>query len=227
LHLDHVPVIDEDNQLVDYQAIVKDALRLGYDSVMVDGSRLPLVDNIRATKAVVGLARGDGIPVEGELGAVLGHEAGPIPLYEELWLSGKGFTDPAEARRFVRETEVDWLSVAIGNVHGAIAPATRRRQKVDTRLNIDHLKRIRAVVDVPLVLHGGSGIEKRNLLSGIRNGIAKLNIGIAIRQPYEETYKESVEAAQEAVYKATTRIIVEYLELAGSAKRINQESFSA
>ena len=67
------------------------------------------------------MAHAADVPVEAELGAVLGHEAGPLPPYEELFASGLGFTDPAEAKRFVEETGCDWLSVAIGNIHGAIA----------------------------------------------------------------------------------------------------------
>ena len=92
LHLDHVPVIDEDNLKVDYEAVIQEAIQLGYGSVMVDGSRLPLEENIQATRKITRMAHAAGIAVEGELGAVLGHEAGPLPPYEELFASGKGFT---------------------------------------------------------------------------------------------------------------------------------------
>jgi fructose/tagatose bisphosphate aldolase len=188
---------------------------------MVDGSRLPLAENIEATKKITALAHAAGIPVEGELGAVLGHEAGPLPPYEELFASGKGFTDPEEAKRFVKETGVDWLSVAIGNIHGAISEAARDAKKVQARLNLEHLERIRKVTGVPLVLHGGSGIEKKYVLGAVKCGIAKINVGTAIRQPYEIASKESVAAGQKAVYEATVRILTEELELAGSAQRIN------
>ena len=77
LHLDHVPVVDEDNLQVDYEAVVREAIQLGYQSVMVDGSRLSLEENIQATRKVVQIAHAAGIPVEGELGAVFGHESGP------------------------------------------------------------------------------------------------------------------------------------------------------
>ena len=220
LHLDHVPVIDEDGLEVDYRRIIKEALDLAYQSVMVDGSRLPLDRNIAATRKVVEMARAAGVPVEGELGAVLGHETGPLPPYEELFLSGRGFTDADEARRFVEETRVDWLSVAIGNIHGAISGAARRESKIRARLNIDHLERIRQAVGIPLVLHGGTGIEKRCLLEAVRHGIAKINIGMAIRQPFEAVRADSVPGAQEAVYAATVRVIREELELEGSAKHI-------
>ncbi len=78
LHLDHVPVIDEDNKVVDYVAILTEAVDLGYESVMIDSSRLSLADNIAATQKIV-MAHKKNVPVEAELGAVMGHEDGPMP----------------------------------------------------------------------------------------------------------------------------------------------------
>jgi ketose-bisphosphate aldolase len=221
LHLDHVPVIDEDGNRVDYRAILIEAIALGYQSVMVDGSRLPLDENIAVSRAMAELAHAAGIPLEAELGAVFGHEAGPPPPYEELFASGRGFTDPDDAARFVRETGADWLSVAFGNVHGAISAGLKDRRKVAARLNIEHLKRIRRAADVPLVLHGGSGIRKEFVLAAVREGIAKINIGMAIRQPYEAGRRQSVEAARNAAYEAAVRVIRDELETAGSAAVIN------
>jgi ketose-bisphosphate aldolase len=220
LHLDHVPVIDEDQLTVDYRAVLRAAIRAGYDSLMVDGSRLPLDANIAATREAVELGHGAGLPVEAELGAVLGHEAGPLPPYDELFRSGKGFTDPEEARRFVKETGVDWLSVSVGNIHGAISGAAKSAQKVQARLSIPHLQQLRRTVSVPLVLHGGSGIQKSFVLEGIRNGIAKINVGTAIRQAYEAA-RSNAGAAEEAVFQAVKQVIVEELEVAGSARRLN------
>jgi len=119
LHLDHIPVIDEDDVRVDYVPIIETAITLGFDSVMIDGSRLHLDGNIAATRQIVELAHRAGISCEAELGAVLGHEAGPQPSYEELFATGRGFTDVEEARHFVHETGCDWLSVAVGSIHGA------------------------------------------------------------------------------------------------------------
>ncbi len=223
LHLDHVPVIDEDNLPVDYEDIICRAIGAGYESVMVDGSRLPLGENIRCTRRITDIAHAAGIPVEGELGAVMGHEAGPLPPYETLFASGKGFTDPEEAKRFVTETGVDWLSVAIGNVHGAISAATKDQKKVEARLNIDQLERIRCATGVPLVLHGGTGIPKAYILEAIRHGIAKINVATAIRQPYEKAVKESAEKARAAVYAAVTGIVRDELEIEGSARLLNKE----
>jgi fructose/tagatose bisphosphate aldolase len=196
-------VVDEEGQRVDYEVIIKEAIQLGYQSVMVDGSRLPLAENIAATKRVADLAHAAGIPVEGELGAVLGHEAGPLPPYEELFASGRGFTDPEEARRFVRETGIDWLSVVVGNVHGAIMGAARQAEKLHARLNLAHLERVREVTGIPLALHGGSGNEKDCVLGAIRRGIAKINAATGIRQPYEVASRESAVAGQKSAYDAT------------------------
>ncbi|MGD0226443.1 MAG: class II fructose-bisphosphate aldolase [Terriglobia bacterium] len=220
LHLDHVPVIDEDNLRVDFEAIIEEAIRLGYQSVMVDGSRLPLMDNIQATRRIVEMAHAAGIPVEGELGAVLGHEAGPLAPYEELLASGKGFTTPDDARRFVGETKVDWLSVAVGNIHGAISGVMRHSEKVEARINLELLDRIHRATQIPLVLHGGSGIKPEYINGAIQRGITKINVGTAIRQPYETALKESPEAANRAVFDATMRILTKELRLQGTSRLV-------
>lgn len=220
LHLDHVPVIDEDGQLTDYEKIISDAVNLGYDSVMIDGSRLSLEENIDKSRKIAFLAHQAGIPIEAELGAVLGHESEPLPPYEELFTSGRGFTSPEEASRFVRETEVDWLSVAIGNIHGAISAAARVEKKPSARLNIDHLRVINDAVRIPLVLHGGTGIAKEYLMQSFKAGITKINIATAIRQPYEKLMHVSVKKAQEAVYNEMVDILNKQIEIAGSANQL-------
>jgi ketose-bisphosphate aldolase len=218
IHLDHVPVIDEDNLEVDYVSIIQEAIELGYQSVMVDGSRLDLEENIKATRRVVEMAHAAGIPCEAELGAVLGHEEGPLPPYEELFESGRGFTDVYEAERFVQETGCDWLSVAIGNIHGAVSGALRDKKKVEARLNLDHLERLHQATGIPLVLHGGSGVKQQYLLAAIKKGIAKVNVGTEIRQAYESALRESGSeaAAQGAVYERTSWLIRDYFRLAGT-----------
>ncbi|MEW5957839.1 MAG: class II fructose-bisphosphate aldolase [Chloroflexota bacterium] len=224
LHLDHVPVIDEDNLRVDYLAIIRQAIDLGYQSVMVDGSRLSLEDNIAATRQVVELAHRAGIPCEAELGAVLGHEAGPLPPYDELFESGRGFTDVHQAEQFVRATGCDWLSVAVGSIHGAISGVLKDQKKVEARLNLEHLARLhQATGGIPLVLHGGSGVKREYLLAGIKKGIAKVNIGTEIRQAYEPALRATGHqaAAQEATYERTGWLLRDYFSLAGTRKLIN------
>jgi fructose-bisphosphate aldolase class II len=218
LHLDHIPVIDEDGRRIDPLDIIREAIELGFDSVMVDGSRLDLDENIRETRRVVELAHGADIPCEAELGAVLGHEEGPLPPYEELFRSGRGFTDPQEAARFVAESGCDWLSVAFGNIHGRISQAARDEQKVAARLDIRHLETIREAAGVPLVLHGGSGIQQRYVLEAMKTGIAKMNIGADIRQAYERALREDgqPEDAREAVYRRARWLLADYLRLSGS-----------
>ncbi len=221
LHLDHVPVIDEDNLLTDFENIISEAIDLGYDSVMIDGSRLSLKENIEKTHRIVNIAHRSGIPVEAELGAVMGHESGPLPPYEELFSTGKGFTSPDDAKRFIDETQTDWLSVAIGNIHGAISAATRNEKKIEARLAIPHLQNINKAINIPLVLHGGTGIAKEYLMQSFRHGITKINIATAIRQPYEKLMNNSVSSAQEAVYNEMLDIITSQLEIGGSAELIN------
>lgn len=221
LHLDHVPVVDEDGLQVDYLPIFRQAFGLGYHSVMIDASRLPLEENIAATREVVQMAHEAGIPCEAELGAVLGHEAGPLPPYDELFESGMGFTDVEQARRFVRETGCDWLSTAIGNVHGAISEAAKDEKKVEARLNLDHLEQLRDATGIPMVLHGGSGVRQEAILGAIKRGIAKVNVGTDIRQTYERALREtgSIPAAQQALYERVTWLIRDYFQVSGSRAR--------
>ena len=222
LHLDHVPVIDEDNQRVSYLAVIAEAIALGYQSVMVDASRLDLEGNIAATRMVAELAHAAGIPCEAELGAVLGHEAGPPPPYEELFESGMGFTDVGEARRFVQETGCDWLSVAVGNIHGAVSGALKDKKKVEARLDLNHLEKLYQATGVPLVLHGGSGVKREYVLEGIKRGITKINVGTEIRQAYERALKEtgSVAAAQDACYERTAWVLRDYYGIAGDRELV-------
>jgi len=222
LHQDHVPVIDEDGKRVDYMALLNQAIGLGYDSIMVDGSRVSMEENIRIASEVSRIAHKADTPVEAELGAVLGHESGPLPPYEQLFESGEGFTSPEDAGRFVEESGVDWLSVAVGNIHGAISPAAKDKKKLNARLSIPHLKKIRAATGIPLVLHGGSGIRREYLLEAIQHGITKINIGTDIRQAYERGLSEKgdVQKAQEAVSEVMERLIVDYYGIEGSVGKL-------
>ena len=223
LHQDHIPVIDEDGKRVEWRPLIQDALKLGYHSVMVDGSRLPFEENAAVTRETVQMAKPFNAAVEAELGAVLGHEAGPMPPYEELFRSGKGFTRPEDAARFVKETGVDWLSVAVGNIHGAISGAAKNQAKVEARLNIEHLKKLAKATNVPLVPHGGSGINQQCVLDGIKAGIAKINVGTNIRQPYDKALLDrpgDIAYAQSKVAETMRDLIVNYYHIAGSAEKL-------
>ncbi len=139
------------------------AIHNGFTSVMFDGSQLELEENIRQTRQVVDLCHARGISVEAELGAVGGAEGGGLVGEADP----AKFTDVAQAARFVRETGVDALAVAIGNSHG--------RYKGPPQLDFERLRALRAAAGIPLVLHGGSGISTEDFRQAISLGIAKIN----------------------------------------------------
>lgn len=220
LHLDHVPVIDEDYKKVDYLAIIERAVIAGFGSVMVDASRLPLLENIEATRKATDLAHSAAIPCEAELGAVMGHESGEMMPYEELFATKAGFTDLDEARTFVAQSGCDWLSVAVGNIHGAVAEATRDQKKPEARLDIKHIADLYKATKVPLVLHGGSGVNPEFLREAIKAGITKINVGTELRQVYELEIKKSgdVEEARKALYSFVRNLIHNVFKLNDTRK---------
>jgi len=154
LHLDHAN---------NYPIIYK-ALRYGFTSVMVDTSDKPLAENIAATNKVAEIARVFDASVEAELGHVGGLEG----QYESPEYGECAYTVVDEAVRFVAETGVDALAVAIGTIHGVY--------KSEPKLNLKRLAELKAALDVPLVLHGGSGLSDGDLRECVKLGISKLNI---------------------------------------------------
>lgn len=225
LHLDHVPAIDEDQLKVDYMSLIKRALDAGYQSVMIDASRLPLDENIKITAEVAAVAKSFGAAVEAELGAVSGHEGSGIGLdYEQLFTTKKGFTKPEEAEKFAKESGCDWLSVAAGSFHGAIAASTKHLKKPEARLDLEHIATLfKATGNMPLVLHGGSGIKQDYILGAMAQGIAKINVATEIRQPYEFALEEKpgdIAYAQEKVYDRTRWVIREFLRTTGNHTKL-------
>ncbi|MFZ2755513.1 MAG: ketose-bisphosphate aldolase [Atopobiaceae bacterium] len=142
--------------------IVQNAYNHGMNSVMRDASALPFEENIREIREVVDYFHPRGIPVEAELGHV-GNET----VYEEA-LAEYAYTDPSQAAEFVERTQCDSLAVAIGNVHGVYSS--------EPKLNFDVVEKVRDAVNVPLVLHGASGIGDEDIKTAISLGIAKINI---------------------------------------------------
>jgi fructose-bisphosphate aldolase, class II len=228
LHLDHVPVIDEENCEVDYLSIIQEAIAQGYQSIMVDGSRLGLEGNIRATRQAVELAHQAGITCEAELGSVLGHESGPLPPYEELFKTRLGFTRVDEAVRFVRETGCDWLSVAIGTIHGPTSGALMHEKKLEARLDLELLEQLQQGTGIPLVLHGGSGCLQESVRLAVKKGIAKINVGTELRQAYENGLKVSgeVAVAQQEVYERTCWLIRDVYGFSGARKVLSNKALS-
>lgn len=168
-HLDHTTDI----------GVIERACKAGFDSVMFDGSQLPLEENIAQTKRVVALAHGLGVAVEAEIGAV-GYSDGA---------GGKDYkaamTDPKEAGRFARETGVDWMAVSVGNVH--------RMETQDAVIDFDLLSRIEEETDVPLVLHGSTGIKDADMEKLLPTHVCKVNIGTALRMAFGNTLRGEFE----------------------------------
>lgn len=175
-----------------------EALQLGFSSVMFDGSAGDYETNIKETREVVRIAHAFGATVEGEIGHVGDAGAGDNLLTDM-------YTTPKEATEYLAATGVDALAVAIGSAHGVY--------KTKPKLSIDRLREIRAAVDVPLVLHGGSGLSDEDFRCSIREGMAKVNIftdlclagqramaeGISAGRDYLTIRNMKVEAIKEAV----------------------------
>ncbi len=161
------------------EAEVLEALQLGFQSVMFDGAHLAFEENLAATRRVTEIAHDFGAMVEAELGRI------PDADEEVDW--DAYFTDPAEAERFVVETGVDVLAISAGVVHGV----PLRDPKP---LAIERIEKIQAVVDVPLVLHGASGLTDSEVTAGIAAGVHKYNadtdLRVAFRRGIEEVFAE-------------------------------------
>lgn len=214
LHLDHIPAVDENNKICDFMSIIKRGIDSGYQSVMIDASRLPLTENIEATSKVVELAHNAKICCEAELGKVSGHESGPRLPYEVIFKDRVGFTDIDESIIFAKETKCDWLSVAVGSVHGSVADNLKFEKKPAAMLDIEHISNIYNQINLPLVLHGGSGIKLDYIHAAVKAGIAKINIGTEIRQTYLKNLEQKNQiAAIDAVYNNVRSILSDDLKI--------------
>lgn len=182
--------------------IVQNAYEHGMNSVMRDASAFDFDENVRLTKEVVDYFHPRGIPVEAELGHV-GNET----VYEEA-LADYKYTDPSQAAAFVEQTGCDSLAVAIGNQHGVYTS--------EPKLNFDVVKKVRDTVDVPLVLHGASGIGDADIRTAISLGITKINIHTelcqaamdAVRENTDKSFLELERAVRQAVKQRASEKIV-------------------
>lgn len=164
LHLDHAPEF----------ADCVEAVRAGFTSVMCDGSKLPLQENIALARKVVEMARAVGVAVEAEVGQLLGGQSDP---------HSPAIVQVDDVRQFTGAVEVDMLAVAIGNSHGYY-------QGVPI-INTRRLQEVRAVTDVPLVLHGCTGMAEATVRECIRLGMAKINFGTMLRNNYLKYFDEA------------------------------------
>ena len=166
LHLDHGPDFETCKMCIDN----------GFTSVMIDGSTLPLDENIALTKEVVQYAHSKDVTVEGEVGCVGGEEDG--------FVSEKLYARYEDVIRFCEETNVDTIAPALGSVHGIY--------KGEPKLDFDTMKRISENVVIPLVLHGGSGIPDNMIQKAISCGICKININTELQQAWHNGVLEFV-----------------------------------
>lgn len=178
VHLDHTTDFD----------VLRRAASSGFDSLMFDGSQLPLQENIAKTREAVELAHANKMLLEAEIGAVgYSDGAGGSDYVAAM-------TDPDEAARFARESGLDWMAISIGNVH--------RMEKKGAKIDFSLLAEIEKAVDIPLVLHGASGIADTDIIDLRGTRVAKVNIGTTLRMAFGKTLVNEIRA-QPGVYDRT------------------------
>ena len=202
LHLDHG---------TDFGQIMG-CIRNGFSSVMIDASQYPLEENIRLTNKVIEVAHAVGVTVEAELGKIGGTE-------DDITVAEKDatFTDPAEAKAFVEATNVDYLAVAVGTAHGVY--------QGEPKLDFDRIKALREAIDIPLVLHGSSGVPYDALRKAVSLGVCKINIDTDIRISFANAVKDVVKNSPDEydprkllgpAREAMKEVIKEKMEVFGS-----------
>lgn len=203
------------NEITGFQQVIQ-GIQRGFTAIMIDKAELPLKENTNLVKKIVEIAHSVDISIEAQVGVV--------PSEEEI--AGKAketfMTNPEEAAQFVRETEVDALSVSIGNIH--------RLKQGKAEVNLNRLKEINALIDTPLVMHGGSGFPDNSIKNVIELGVAKFNIATELRIAFFEGVKktlakeEKVEHPLEILRSAKLEIknlVKSKMRLYGSAKKCN------
>ena len=203
LHLDHGKNIE----------IIKECIKGGFDSIMYDGSLLDFENNIKNTRMIAELCHDRGIPLEGELGRILGIEENVENIDDVL-------TDPDSVVEFIERSKVDSLAIAIGNAHGLY--------KGKPKLDFERLSKINDISSVPLVLHGGTGIPLEDIKKAIKLGISKVNIGTEIKITYFKTIKRYIETTNKndvrhlisTIQNDIKELVKQYIEIFGSFNRI-------
>jgi len=206
LHLDHGTSFEQ----------VMMCIREGFSSVMIDGSKLPFEENVELTNRVLAVARAVGVSVEAELGKIGGTED-DIHVDERDAL----FTKPEEAREFVERTGVDALAVAIGTAHG--------QYKGVPELDFPRLEKIRSLINIPIVLHGSSGVPDEAIEKAIKLGVRKVNIDTNIREAFVMACRDVLNNNDKEIdprkvlgpaREAATAIIREKIRLFGSSGKV-------
>ena len=168
LHLDHCSKEES----------IKEAIDSGFSSVMIDGSALPIEDNIKLTKRVVEFAHSVGVSVEGEIGTIGGNEDGI-----KANIDASMYTEPKDALRFYKETLIDAMAISIGTAHGLY--------KGKANISFEKLKEIKELTNAPLVLHGGTGVSNDDIKKCVEYGINKVNVGTELNATWIEKAKET------------------------------------
>jgi len=205
LHLDHG---------TDFEQVML-CLRHGFTSVMIDASRFPLEENIAETKKIIEIAHSMGVSVEAELGKIGGTE-------DDITVDEKDatFTSVSEAEKFVDETNVDYLAIAVGTAHGVYDG--------EPDLDFDRIKAIKEKTNIPLVLHGSSGVGDEDIKKAVSLGINKINIDTDIRISFSTAVKDFVKENPDEIdprkilgpaREAMQKTIEEKMKLFGSAGR--------
>lgn len=194
LHLDHAEDLD----------LVREALDLGYSSVMYDGSKLEYAENVANTRLAVEWAKAAGAIVEAEIGEIGGKDGAHAPGVR---------TDPAEAEKFWRDTGVDALAVAVGSSHAMV----ERTAELDSEL----ISQIAAHVGVPLVLHGSSGVPDHSIQDAIRAGMVKINVSTQLNKAFTRAVREAL-AADESLVDSRKYLSAGRAALADEASALNK-----
>jgi fructose-bisphosphate aldolase class II len=213
-HKSSVPIAIHWDHGATYQEVLQ-AVQYGFTSVMIDGSLKPFAENLALTRKVTDSAHVLGVSVEGELGTIGGNDS-----YAEAGAAEIIYTDPDDAVTFVEQTGVDSLAIAIGTFHG-FYPAHLKPE-----LKLDLLKEIKSRVQIPLVLHGGSGNPDDEIREAARTGINKINISTDIKVAYHNKMREVLgndpkvrepNAIQPACIDAMKVVAAQKIELFGAA----------
>ena len=216
-HRSHVPVVIHWDHGGTYEQMLT-AIQAGFTSVMIDASMLPFEENVDITRRVVETAHAVGVSVEGELGTIGANDS-----YGESGAAEILYTDPAEAVRFIKETGVDSLAVAIGTSHG-LYPAEKSPE-----LKLDLLKELKAATGIPLVLHGGSSNPDEEIGKSVKLGVNKINISSDIKVSYHQRMREvlgtdvklrepnSIQPEPIAAMKVTAAQKIDLFDAAGKA----------
>jgi len=196
---------------------IKDAIDADFDTVLIDGSKLPYDENVKLTKKVVEYAKKKNpeMMVEGELGYLKGESQ----IQDNVEISPADYTQPEQAADFVKQTGIDRLAIVFGNIHGIVT-------KQEEHLDISLLKKIAAAVpDTYLVLHGASGLPPAEIKEAIASGICNVHINTELRVAYIEALKQAIQTDPKQTtpykflggsYEASKKAIKEKLELFGS-----------